>query len=267
MSGNHDHHHDHKHDHGHCHHGSAGTLSGLFLFLGLAVIGVGVLIAGLKVYDGLRYFRSYDRYVVVKGLSTKDVRADLATWTMTFTATGNDLPAVQTQLEENAAKVKAYLTENGIKDENVRLQSITVSDKQAQTYSGSESNGPRYVLAQALVVRTTDIDALMKVSQNISALVKQGVVLGQPNGGYNPAPQYMFTKLNDIKPDMIAEATKNARASAEQFAKDSGQKVGLIRSANQGIFEINARDPSAQEGESADKTVRVVSTVEYYLAD
>lgn len=256
---------DHKHSH--CHHGGAGTLSGLFLFLGLAVIGVGVLIAGLKVYDGLRYFRSYDRYVVVKGLATEDVRADLAIWSMSFTATGNDLALAQAQLEENAGKVRAYLTENGIKDDSVRLQGITVSDKQAQTYSGNDGGGPRYVLAQTLMVRTTDINSLIKVSQNISTLVKQGVVLGQPNGGYNPAPQFMFTKLNDVKPQMIAEATKNARLSAEQFANDSGQKVGQIRSANQGVFEINARDPSTQESESPDKTVRVVSTVEYYLAD
>jgi len=247
--------------------GGASVLNGLFMFLGLVAVGASLAVAGLKVYDGLRYFRSYDRYVTVKGLSTKDVRADLAIWTMNFTVTGNELPAAQTQLEDNAKLVVDYLKANGLSDDNIRLQNIIVADKQAQTYSGGENAGPRYVLSQAFIVRSNDIDNMIKASQNISALVKQGVVLGQPNGGWNPAPQYMFTKLNDVKPDMIAEATKNARASAEQFAKDSGQKVGQIRSANQGIFEINARDPSTAEAESPDKTVRVVSTVEYYLAD
>lgn len=256
---------DHKH--ADCRHGGAGTLNGLFLFLGLAVIGAALLVAGLKVYDGLRYFRSYDRYVVVKGLATEDVRADLAIWTVNFTVPGNDLAETQTLLEQNAGRVVDYLKSNGLKDENIRLQSIVVSDKQAQTYSSESGNGPRYVLSQAFIVRTTDIDSMIKASQNISALVKQGVVLGQPNGGWNPAPQYLFTKLNDAKPAMIAEATKNARASAEQFAKDSGQKVGQIRSANQGVFEINARDSSGMESETPDKTLRVVSTVEYYLAD
>lgn len=259
-------HDDHKHAHS-CHSHAGGTLNGLFLFLGLSVVGVALLIAGLKVYDGMRYFRSYDRYVVVKGLSTKDVRADLATWSVSFTATGDDLPGAQAMLDDNALKVREYLKGNGISDDNIRLQNIVVSDKKAQTYSGGDSSGPRYVLAQSFLVRTTDIDAMIKVSQNIPVLVKQGVVLGQPNGGYNPAPQYMFTKLNDVKPEMIATATQNARASAEQFAKDSGQQVGQIRSANQGVFEINARDPSTVESETPDKTIRVVSTVEYYLAD
>jgi hypothetical protein len=242
-------------------------LSSLFLFLGLVAIAAALSVAGLKIYDGMRYFRSYDRFVTVKGLATQDVRADLAVWSVNFTVTGDDLPAAQAQLEENAGKVTAYLKTNGMSTENIRLQNIVVADKQAQTYSGEAGAGPRYVLSQAFIVRTLDIDAMIKATQNVSELVKQGVVLGQPNGGWNPAPQYLFTKLNDIKPQMIAQATKNARASAEQFAKDSGQKVSKIRSANQGVFEIQARDPALIETETPDKTVRVVSTVEYYLAE
>ncbi len=244
------------------------TASNLFLFLGLTIVAIALALTGFKVFEGLKYFRSYDRYVTVKGLATKDMRADLAVWSVNFTVTGNDLPATQSLLEDNAAKVAVFLKANGIADENIRVQNIQVSDKQAQTYSSSDGgNAPRYVLSQALVARTTDIDAMIKASQNVSQLVKEGVVLGQPNGGYNPAPQYMFTKLNDVKPAMIADATKNARASAVQFANDSGQKVGQIRSANQGVFEILPRDPNIVETETPDKTVRVVTTVEYYLAD
>lgn len=246
---------------------SSNILSGIFLFLGLVAVAAALGVVGIKVFDGLKYFRSYDRYVTVKGLATEDVRADLAVWSVNFTVTGDDLPAAQAQLEENAGKVTSYLKTNGIAPENIRLQNIVVADKQAQTYSGETGSGPRYVLSQAFIVRTTDIDAMLKATQNVSDLVKQGVVLGQPNGGWNPAPQYLFTKLNDIKPNMIAQATKNARASAEQFAKDSGQKVSNIRSANQGVFEILARDPAIPENETPDKTVRVVSTVEYYLAE
>lgn len=244
------------------------SCSNLFLFLGLFVIALGLAFSGFKVFEGLKNFRNYDRFVTVKGLATQDMRADLAVWSVNFTVTGNELAPAQTQLEENAVKVIAFLKANGMTDDNIRIQNIQVADKQAQTYSGGGGDGdPRYVLSQALTARTTDIDTMIKASQNVSQLIKDGVALGQPNGGYNPAPQYMFTKLNDVKPAMIADATKNARSSAEQFAKDSGQKVGQIRSANQGIFEILPRDPNITETETPDKTVRVVTTVEYYLAD
>lgn len=239
---------------------------GIFLFLGLLVIGASIGLVGFKLYDGLKQFRSYDRFVTVKGLATKDVRADLAVWTVNFTATGNDLSAAQIALETNAGKVRAFLKANGMGEENIRLQSITVADKQAQTYGG-DTSGERYVLSQAFLVRTENIDSMVTLSQKITDLVKDGVVLGQPNGGFNPAPQYIFTKLNDIKPEMIKEATQNARLSAEQFAADTGQKIGGIRRANQGIFEILTRDPSVFEAESPDKTVRLVSTLDYFLSE
>ena len=239
---------------------------GVLLFLGLAVIGVSLGFAGFKLYEGLKQFRSYDRFVTVKGLATKDVRADLAVWTVNFTATGNDLSAAQLSLETNAGKVRAFLKANGMTDENIRLQNITVADKQAQTYGG-DTSGERYVLSQAFLVRTNTIDSMVTLSQKITDLVKDGIVLGQPNGGYNPPPQYIFTKLNDIKPEMIAEATQNARLSAEQFAKDTDQDIGDIRRANQGIFEILTRDPSVNESETPDKTVRLVSTLDYYLGE
>lgn len=244
------------------------SCSNIALLTGLIVVSLGLSFSGFKIYEGLKNFRNYDRFVTVKGLATKDMRADLAVWSVNFTATGDDLATAQLQLEDSAAKVSAYLVSNGLKQEDIRIQNIQVADKQAQTYSGSGAeSGPRYVLSQALIARTNDLEAMIKASQNISQLIKQGVALGQPNGGYNPAPQYMFTKLNDVKPAMIAEATKNARSSAEQFAQDSGQKVGQIRSANQGVFEIQPRDPNITETETPDKTVRVVTTVEYYLAD
>ena len=233
--------------------------------IALCVLAVSIMVAGYQVMSGLKLFRSYDRYVTVKGLSTKDVVADLAVWSVNFTAISDDLPTAQASLDASAAKVLAYFKAQGFADDEMRLAGITVTDKQAQTYGSDTSGGPRYILAQTFSMRTTNIDNMVKASQNIATLIKDGVLLGQPNGGFNPAPQYLFTKLNDVKPEMIAEATKNARSSAEQFAKDSGQKVGQIRSANQGIFEILARDPSVVENETPKKSVRVVSTIDYYL--
>ena len=230
----------------------------------LVIMALAVVVAGYQIMSGLKLFRSYDRYVTVKGLSTKDVAADLAVWQVGFTTVSNDLAVAQAELDTSAQKVIGYFKQNGFTDEEIRLVGITIADRQAQTY-GSDQGGARYILAQTFSMRTNNIDAMTKASQNIATLIKGGVLLGQPNGGYNPPPQYLFTKLNEVKPEMIAEATKNARNSAEQFAKDSGQQVGQIRSANQGIFEILARDPSVSETETPKKSVRVVSTIDYYL--
>lgn len=238
--------------------------------LALLVVGVGLTFAfltiGQKVYEGLTHFRSFDRYITVKGLATKDVDADLAVWSITFNVTGETLADAQTSLANSEKQVKDFLVANGMTAEQIRLQNINVVDKKAQIYNNSgDSSTLRFVLSQTLIARTNDIAAMVKASQNISELVKAGVTLGDPSGGDTAVPQYLFTKLNSVKPELIAEATKNARASAEQFAKDSGQEVGQIRTANQGTIQIDARDPGVSETESPQKTVRVVTTIDYLL--
>lgn len=220
---------------------------------------------GEKIYAGLTHFRSFDRFITVKGLATKDVEADLAVWSISFNVTAETLSAAQESLSISEKNVRDFLGKNGIQAEQIRLQNINVIDKKAQIYNNGGDMTLRFILSETLVARTHDVGAMVRASQNISDLVKAGVTLGDPNGGNNPVPQYLFTKINDIKPALIAEATKNARASAEQFAKDSGQEVGQIRTANQGYIQIEARDPGVSESESPQKSVRVVTTIDYLL--
>jgi uncharacterized protein len=229
------------------------------------VLAFSFVISGQKIYDGLTHFKSYDRYITVKGLATKDVDADLAVWSLTFNVAGETLAGAQENLAMSDKTVREFLIKNGMKAEQVRLQNMNVVDRKAQIYNSGGDMTLRYVLSQTLVVRTNDISSMVKASQSISDLVKAGVTLGDPNGGGNAAPQYLFTKINDIKPELIAEATKNARNSAEQFAKDSGQEIGSIRTANQGYIQIEARDPGISEAESPQKSVRVVTTIDYLL--
>lgn len=235
----------------------------------LLVVGIALSFAfvtiGQKIYDGLTHFKSFDRTITVKGLATKDVDADLAVWSITFNVTGETLAGAQESLTASEKTVRDFLNTNGIKPEQIRLQNINVVDRKAQVYNNGGDMTLRFILSQTLVARTNDIPAMVKASQSISDLVKAGVTLGDPNGGGNAVPQYLFTKINDIKPALIGEATKNARTSAEQFAKDSGQEVGSIRTANQGYIEINARDPGISESESPQKSVRVVTTIDYLL--
>jgi hypothetical protein len=141
---------------------------------------------------------------------------------------------------------------------------VEATDLLAQVYrQGTPAS--RFIVAQTLMVRTADVDRIAALSQRVGEIVAAGVVIsaeGAPQG-----PFYLFTLLNDIKPGMIAEATKNARAAAEQFAKDSGSSLGSIRQASQGLFQILPRDaaPGQTEEKQVLKTVRVVSTVDYLL--
>ena len=237
---------------------------GLLMAL-LALILTSIL--GGSVVEGLRQFSTADRYVTVKGLATRDVAADLAVWSLTYTATGNDLAQTQALLDSDGHKLRTYLEAQGIAPADIRLQSVQVSDKLAQTYSSGDMAGPRFVLAQTYIIRSAALDAVGKAAENIGELVKQGVVLGNPNGGYNSAPQYLFSTLNAIKPDMVTEATKNARDSAETLSQNAGETLGTIRRASQGQFEILPRDPvmGLGEGEQRYKTIRVVVTVDYFL--
>lgn len=237
---------------------------GPFLIIALFVLACGIATAGTMISMGLKEFRSYDRFVSVKGLATRDVTADIALWPIAYTETGNDLAALQNLMDERAKAIKAFLLKNGISDNKTEMQQLNVQDLLAQSYRQEGASNSRYILTQTIMVRTEDVTAVTKAAQNLGDLVRQGVVLAQT--GYS-GPTYLFTKLNDIKPAMIAEATQNARDAAAQFAKDSGTGVGGIRAANQGLFQILPRDETytIPEAQQVNKTVRVVSTVDFYL--
>ena len=232
----------------------------------VGLIAAGMVAGGWLVGRGFADARLADRYVTVKGLAEREVRADVALWPIRFVATSDSLAEAEGKLAADGQTVRRFLAEAGIADSALRMQSVRVTDRFAQPWH----QGPvqsRYIVAQTLAVRTEDVTRIAEASQRIGALVRAGVVLsdeGQANG-----PVYMFTGLNAIKPAMIAEATKNARTGAERFARDSGRRVGGIRRASQGVFEILPRDPAPGLGEAGQimKTVRVVTTVRFDILD
>jgi hypothetical protein len=162
--------------------------------------------------------------------------------------------------------VYAFLARGGIDTTSVQLQALEVSDALANRFPG-ERAGPRYVIQQTVMVRSGAPDVVMRASQRVSELVAAGVVLSSTGEYGIGGPTFVFTKLNQLKPSMVKEATANARAAAEQFAADSRSQLGGIRQANQGVFVILPRDqaPGINEGAQLQKTVRVVSTVQYFL--
>jgi len=225
------------------------------LLLGCAgLLALGIVSGGYLLGDGLKRARAADRSVTVRGLAEKDVTADLATWSISYSATGFDLPAVRAQIDNSRKELRAYFASLGF-----RPDALTASGAGVNQYINNGVN--TITITQRMLLRTTDIARAQRAVAQQFDLVRRGVTLQEGSG-----MRYSFTRLNDVKPQMVAAATKDARAAAEQFAHDSGASVGGIKSATQGYFSIDARDGEADgSSDTPYKKVRVVTTVDFYL--
>jgi hypothetical protein len=233
------------------------------------ILALGIAIAGLLVGTGFARGRAADRYVTVKGVAERDVRADLAIWPLRVVAADNDLTAAHARLQASVQKIMQFLAAQQVDTSMATLANFEVSDAFTNQYGGSDRAPTRYVIRQTVVVRSADPDRVLAASQRVAELVNSGVVLssgGEYGGG---GPTFVFTGLNKLKPAMIGEATARAREAAEQFARDSKSPLGGIRQASQGVFEILPRDQAQgiTQERQVTKTVRVVSTVDYFLKD
>jgi len=236
--------------------------------LASAIVACGVAVGGFLIGAGFERGRAADRYVEVKGVAEREVKADLALWPIRLVAAGNDLVAAQALIAHNTAKVYAFLRRHGIDSAQAELQGLDVNDAFANMFGGDRQPAARYVVTQTLMVRSPSVDVVLAATGQVGELVSAGVVLSSSRTGFGPSgPTFLFTKLNELKPNMLAEAAANARQAAEQFANDSHSRLGGIRQANQGLFVIMPRNqaPGVTEGTEVLKTVRVVSTVQYYL--
>jgi hypothetical protein len=232
-------------------------------------LAAGLAAAGALIGSGFSRARTADRYVTVKGIAERDVRADTALWPLRLVAADDDLSRANQQLAASVEKLKAFLGASGISEKETSLQGVKVTDAFADQYRPAGQVARRYVVEATLLVRSGSPDRVLEVSQRVGDLVRQGVVLSTRGDYEGSGPTFLFTKLNDVKPAMIAEATSRAREAATQFARDSKSTVGGIRRAMQGLFEILPRDeaPGLRGEGQVDKRVRVVTTVEYLLRD
>jgi hypothetical protein len=213
------------------------------------LLAVGLAVAGWFVGNGFLRGRTTARYVEVKGLAEREVAADLALWPLRFVATGNDLSVAQTEITRDTREVYSFLARHGVDTGGVQLLALEVSDAEANRFQG-ERGGTRFVIQQTVMVRSNEPQVVLAASQRVSELVRSGVILSS-SGEYGiGGPTFVFTRLNQLKPTMVKEATANARAAAEQFAADSWTALGNIRYANQGVFVILPRDqaPGVSEG-------------------
>lgn len=228
-----------------------------------SLIGLGLLAGGF--FPGYYYYHAKmdDRTVSVKGLAERDVKSDLALWTIRFQSADNEIIKAKREVESQQRKIMRFLTKAGFSADEVLVQGLTMQDAYAETYREKSTISARYTLTQNLLVRTNKVDLVQKSYPNIGELVSIGVNFA----AYGNGVSYVYTKLNEVKPEMLREATLNARKAADEFARNSGSEVGDIRHANQGVFSITAREQNTDQPENTqiDKRVRVVSTIEYFL--
>ena len=226
---------------------------GVFIFLGLAALGWLIGFSAIK-------FKEYERTVTVKGLSEKEYPADIALWPIPFSTAGNDLAQLYAALEKDAEAIARFLKANGIAETEISRSAPRISDRLAQGYDKDKIEF-RYHAAQTITVYTANIDAVRATMNKMAALGKSGIVLTE--AGYQQDTEYLFTRLNEVKPAMVEEATTKAREVARKFAQDSDSRLGKIKRARQGQFSISPRDKNNPHI----KKIRVVSTIEYYLSD
>jgi hypothetical protein len=237
---------------------SRNTLAALLLG---AAIALGLAALGYQLGDAAIRFKEYERSVAVKGLSEREYPADIVIWPIQFSAADNELEALYATIEGNTAKIREFLLAQDVAAEEITVAPPAITDKSAQRFGDAQRAPFRYTGDQTVTVYSPQVDRVRGVMSKLAELGRQGIAFG--GGEYQNQPEYLFTRLNEVKPAMIEEATMKAREVALKFAADSGSRLGKIRQASQGQFSIEPRDRNNPHI----KKVRVVSTVEYYLSD
>lgn len=221
-----------------------------------AIAAIGMTVGGYLLGDGLLRAKEADRSVTVRGLAERDVTADLATWTISYSSSSTSISAAQDKVRSDTRAIESFFSDLGFPADALQPTGANVS-------SYSNDGIVTYTVRQRLALRTDDIARAQRAVARQFDLVDRGVFLEEGSG-----MSYTFTGLNSIKPEMVAEATRDARAAAQQFAEDSGAGVGAIKDATQGYFTIEARDGDSGGwgvSDSPYKKVRVVTTVNFSL--
>ena len=235
-----------------------------FKYVGEALIlAIGLFLAGGAISKGIVKFKEMDRTVTAKGLSEKEVKADKVTWPLKFKELGNDPSEIYDCIAKDTRIIVEFLKANGIQNDEITQTPPNMVDQQANMSYSNEMVRYRYKANCVVTVVSKNVDLVRRLVSKQADLMRQGVTIVGNEYGEESVATYEFTGLNDIKPEMIAEATKNARKTAERFAEDSQSKLGKIRTADQGQFSIEDRDQNTPWL----KNVRVVTTVVYYLKD
>lgn len=224
------------------------------------ILAIGMVVLGGQIADGIDDFVAKDRVVTVKGLAEMEVPANKVTWPLMYKEVGNDLSTLYNKISNTNKAIVDFLKQKGIAEDEISINAPEIIDMQAERYVG-ENKTYRYNVTTVITVTSNKVDLVRSLISEQGELLKQGIAI--TGGDYRYNIQYDFTSLNEIKPQMIEEATKNAREAAQKFAKDSDSELGKIKRAVQGQFSIENRDANTPYI----KRIRVVTTIDYSLED
>jgi uncharacterized protein len=240
-------------------------MAGLSNIVAAGVLAIGVAAAGFLAGEALIKSRLGFRTVTVKGLSEREVKADLGFWPVRFVANGATLEDARRSLEASENAVRNFLARQGFEATDYQVQNILVEDRFAGYNAQQTPEQFRFVVTEDMLVRSQDVQKLAQAARAMGELLKAGVVFS--SDAYNAGPSYIFTGISNLKGEMLTEATQRAREAAQKFAEESGAKVGDIQSANQGVFEISpaVEIPNDRPEKQIDKKIRVVTTITYFL--
>lgn len=230
------------------------------LIIASVILALGLLGLGLSIRSGINSISRQSRMVSVRGLAEREVKANKVTWPIVYKLVGNDLSTVYNEIQSSNNSVLKYLKDNGVQESQISINAPEIIDLSADRYN-TQKVPFRYNVTSVIVVVSEDVDRIRQLITNQGELLKEGIVV--TDGGYQYQVQYDFTELNNIKPEMIAEATANAREAGNRFAKDSESTLGKIKNADQGQFTISDRDPNTPYI----KRIRVVTRIDFYLED
>lgn len=224
------------------------------------ILASAIIVASFLVAGGLKHLRDASRMVSVRGFSERVVPADRVVWPIHFSLTAGDLTSLQRDLDLRRQSIREFLLSAGFDSSEVSSPVPQITDREATGYA-EPYRGPRYSALATVLLRSGKVALVQKTQARSGELVAKGIALNVEN--WEMRTQFLFTKLDSIKPAMIREATRNARSAAQQFAEDSESKVGHIMKATQGLFTIEDDNPASPEL----KRVRVVTVVDYELKD
>jgi hypothetical protein len=230
---------------------------------GALFLAIGVAVAGYFISETLYKSKIALNTADVKGLAERRVESDRAYWSIQYTVTGDnksDIPRLYEESESDQKKIMALLKKSGFTDDEVKPGIINYLEQEFRD-ENQKLVEEKHFLVGEIEVETSKVRLVSDVRAKLNTLIAQGLDIK------NNAPAYHFTKLNEIKPAMLKEATKNARVAANEFATNAGVQVGGIRSARQGGFVIRDVGQNYGDTNKIEKDVRVVTNVTFFLVD